>query len=332
MPPKKPNDRSISPTRSDPVLVGVLPMRLAVPTRQRRLPKSVADETHEHVAKQAMEWQQTAGQATFWELGAAAQGTEKDRTYALAGQVASTGEQLALAHAAAVEVALWREHRNELERDPAHEMSMRAMAEAQCLFVIGTGHALANVAVRALALDPKMRTELVKRFGSNNASPTFAAFSKEPVDWVSMNPTTGRKLRAVARSSGAPEVAQLIEPARSVGAGQRWRDLVGRRGEDFHRWRLQTHGIEGVPRTSPWTTDGVTQTLQLGHPAYKDAQDRAEQTAHLATKSMLDVAQAMQAFMEAWPTVSEHLGGPKFRLAQPADGESVSEEGGVPKR
>ena len=88
---------------TDPAVVGVAPMRLAVATRRRRLPASVADEEHERVAKQGLAWQQTAGHAVFWEVGATAQGADEGRAYALAGQMASAGEQLSLAHAAAVE-------------------------------------------------------------------------------------------------------------------------------------------------------------------------------------------------------------------------------------
>ena len=151
----------------DYALVGMAPRRLAVGTRRRRPPRSVANEEHERVARQALEWQQTAGHAVFWEVGATAQGSDEGRAYALAGQIASAGEQLALAHAAAVEVALWREFREKTDPDAEYEMCMRGMAEAQCLFVIGTGHALANVAVRALAISQALRLELTKRAGAS---------------------------------------------------------------------------------------------------------------------------------------------------------------------
>lgn len=163
-------------------------MRLAVATRRRTPPKSVADDKHKHVAEQALDWQQAAGYAVFWEMGAAGHEDDEGRVYALAGQMASAGEQLSLAHAAAVEVALWREVRAKADHDPEQEMCMRAMAEAQCLFVIGTGHALANVAVRALALDHGLRAGLSKRLRRGSVSPGFRPFSQDREDWVSLNP------------------------------------------------------------------------------------------------------------------------------------------------
>ena len=300
---------------TDPAVVGVAPMRLAVATRRRRLPASVADEEHERVAKQGLAWQQTAGHAVFWEVGATAQGADEGRAYALAGQMASAGEQLSLAHAAAVEVALWREVREKADPDVAHEMCMRAMAEAQCMFVIGTGHALANVAVRALALNEDLRAELVKKkLARRDSSPAFDPFSQNRDDWVSLNTKTSRKLRAVAQSSQVQDVIRLVTPVADFGDGQSWRALLDRRGEDFHRWRPQTHGMEGVARTSPWTRQGGTRVMNLGHPTYDEARGLAEQTAHLAGKAMHDLALSMDAFMEGWPAASGHLGGPEFIL------------------
>jgi hypothetical protein len=290
-------------------------MRLAVATRRRTPPKSVADDKHKHVAEQGLQWQQAAGYAVFWEMGASGHEDDEGRVYALAGQMASAGEQLSLAHAAAVEVALWREVRAKADHDPAQEMCMRAMAEAQCLFVIGTGHALANVAVRALALDQGLRADLSKRLRRGSVSPALRPFSQDRRDWVSLNPTTCNTIRAVAQSSGVEDVMALIEAVTDFGAGESWRDLSERRGEDFHRWRLQTHGIQGVPRASPWTRSGQTRELSLAHPTYDEAEGLAEDTARTATVAMVDLALAMEAFKERWTVASGHLGGPKFRTA-----------------
>lgn len=296
------------------VVVGLAPVRLAVAPK-RRLPESVADEAHQLVVTQALDWQQTAGAAVFWEMGAATQGTDEGRVYALAGLMASAGEQLALAHAGAVEVALWQEVREKTERDPADEMAMRGMAEAQCLFVIGTGHALANVVVRMLALSPNLRAELIKRFQRGSSLPSFEPFSMERDDWVSLNAETCRTIQAVARRSGAQEVIRLIEPVAAFGLGKPWGSLLERRGEDFHRWRPQTHGIEGVPRRSPWTRRGQTRVLTFEHPSYEEAQGLADEVARLASEAMTDLAQSMNDCMDRWPAASGHLGGPRFKVS-----------------
>ena len=191
---------------------------------------------------------------------------------------------------------------------------MRAMAEAQSLFVIGTGHGLANLTVRALCLDRKLRADLIKRFTHIGSSPNFGPFSEKPVDWLSMNAKTCKKIRAVAKASAAQEVIKLVEPVATLGKGQPWRNLVDRRGEDFHRWRPQSHGIEGVPRTSPWKQKDKSQVLKLGHSPYEETAKRADETARVATEAMLELARSMEAFMDRWPAASGHLGGPRFKL------------------
>jgi hypothetical protein len=288
-------------------LVSVLPGRLAVaPTRP--LPLSVRDDDHERVTIQAERWQQTAGEASLWEAGSA---PGSGNAYALAGQMASAGEQLALARAAGIEAAMWREFRENREFDTADEMSMRAMAEAQLLFVIGTGHALANVAVRALVLDPKLKTDLITRFTTRRATPTFDPTSDAPADWVSMNRPTCERIRAVA-SAAAQEVIDLVAPVVAIGTGRCWKDLVARRGEDFHRWRPQSHGMEGVPRTQPWTVQGNVWSIDVGHPNYADARGLANEAARLADAGMFELARSMEAFIDRWPSASCRLGGPRF--------------------
>jgi hypothetical protein len=158
-----------------------------------------------------MSWQQVAGHATFWEM--AAQEADEGYAYALAGQMASAGEQLALAYAASVEVALWQENLEPDGPEVAREMGMRAMAEAQSLFVIGTGHALANVAVRALSLRQDLKAHLIETFFSGNVAGSFDPFSSERSDWLSMNKPTCKKLRKVTQLGDSQEITDLIEPS-----------------------------------------------------------------------------------------------------------------------
>lgn len=293
-------------------LIGVAPKRLA-DAPLRHLPRAVAGGEYEAVANVALEWQQTSSQARFWEMGAAGvTASTEGRVYALAGQMASAGEQLALALAAAVEVAIWREARvGEPEPDPVAEMQMRGMAEAQSLFVMGAGHALANLAVRALALDENCRAELGRKLGRGKTL-TFDPFSTDRANWTSLNPTACKAIRAAARSTGHQEVIDLVKPVVDFGAGTSWRDLEERRGQDFHRWRPQTAGLGGGPRRSPWVHDGYTRRLDFGGPADDGVEALAAEIADLATAAMLDVSAAMSKFGQRWPTASGRLGGPKF--------------------
>jgi hypothetical protein len=170
----------------DQNLAALVPRRLAE-APEVALPASVDDEAHRFVVHQALEWQQVAGSASFWEMAAIT--AVEGMAYALAGQIGAAGEQLALAYAAGVAVALWRERRRQLEpADVETEMCMRAMAEGQTLFVTGTGHAFANVGLRSLTMDEGLRALLIEKYRRRDGSaPTFDPFSTDVRNWLSLN-------------------------------------------------------------------------------------------------------------------------------------------------
>jgi hypothetical protein len=295
-------------------LVSLVPGRLARPGHFPRLPPTVDDAEHRGVVRQAELWQQQAGSATFWEVAAFPRAGQ-NRAYELAGLVASAGEQLALARAAAVEVVLWADARRRMRFDAGHEMSMRGMAEAQCLFVIGAGHTLANIAIRALALETDLRCELQRRFRRS-----FEPFSDDKRDWQTLNLHVCRNLREVAAIGGDNAVIDEVELIAAFGTGESWDALYERRAVEFHRWRPQTHGIEGVPRSSPWSLGGTTISIQLGHRAYADARGRADETADIANRGMIDLATAMDAVGLGWSAASACLTGAPlaFQGVEPA--------------
>lgn len=193
---------------------------------------------------------------------------------------------------------------------------MRAVAEAQALFVIGSGHALANVALRALTLRQDLKADLVKKFSSETVQASFDPFSSRAPDWISMNEANCKKLRQAAQLADSPPILELIAPIHAFCHGQAWQELVQRRGEDFHRWRPQSHGVQGVVRKSPWQHDGTSRSLGIGEPIYREAQGLAEEVAELVDKGMSSLAKAMNGFYTAWPSASNALGGPSYQLTQ----------------
>ena len=280
----------------------------------RRLPRAVTDSAHERVVRQAADWQTLSARAKLWEAGAVAQGADSDWAYALAGQMASVGEQLAVAYAAAIEVARWYQMRLGPDESPAREMSMRGMVEAQSQFVIGGGHGLANVAVRAMGIHRDLRAALARAF-RHKGGPAFAPFSRDRRDWISLNSVSAIALQTVAKGSGYGAVEAMVEPVVSLGLGRPWNDLVDRRGVDFHRWRPQSHGMAGVAHESPWKIEGNTRILGFGEvPTYTEARDLVDRASALASSAMLALADAMERFSESWPIASRDLGGPRFRL------------------
>lgn len=280
--------------------VAFVPSRLAVGPSGGERPDPVSDADHKRVADEACRWQQVGASAEFLEMGAAWKRIERDRTFDLVGLMASTGERLGLSYGAAFEVALWAAAREQSGApDLNHELAMRAMAEAQCLFVMGAGHSFANVAVREIALDPKRRQALAKRL-KGSSKRTFAPFSNEKRDYVSMNSDACTVFGEVASEMGGSYLKGVIEPVVEFGKGEAWAKLDERRGEDFHRWRLQTDGIAGVSRQTPWSVENGVGTLGIGSQSYDDARGLADEVSHVATEAMLELARAMEKFMNLW--------------------------------
>src|SRR6266487_544464 len=105
--------------------------------------------------------------ADFWEL--LAPKVQHGRGHELAGLIADGGERLALALAAVTEAELWSIYRQDVPSEirqldemmkravkAGNEMAHRAMAELAAYYLLATGHVLANVTARALALDSEL--------------------------------------------------------------------------------------------------------------------------------------------------------------------------------
>ncbi len=59
---------------------------------------------------------------------------------------------------------------------------------------------------------------------------------------------------------------------------------------------------------------GRTRSLGIGYPAYEEARGLAGETARLGTEAMVQLALAMERFMDRWLAASGRLGGPRFSL------------------
>jgi hypothetical protein len=205
-------------------------------------------------------WQSRGLLSEFWELAS----PQKDRLYELAGFMAGAGEQLALACLADHEFSLWMSAA--LPSAPLHEkvaaeMAQRALAELESYYVIGAGHALANLTGRALALDPSLRQHLATK---KYIKSEFRPLSDAREDWVSLNSNVARALRAVAVMSGIPEFHHLADPAVDLAGSAAWRALDSVRGEHFHRWRSQSSGMTGAPKSSPWSDSENSRSMSVG--------------------------------------------------------------------
>ena len=175
----------------------------------------------------AADLQMTSLQADFWEAGMAP-AVERGRSSELAGLLAGSGEQFALALAALAEAELWSRHRRanppDLESDEGRvldagqEMAQRAMAELANYYLLSVGHAVANVTGRTLALDTTRHPQLLDALGS-----WFPVGSEESRDWLSLNRDTVRPLRRLAKT-GSAAIQVIAEPATALVQAPEWQE------------------------------------------------------------------------------------------------------------
>jgi hypothetical protein len=253
----------------------------------------------------AADWQTTSWKADFWEVALVPR-VQPGRAHELAGLIAAGGEQFALALAALVEAELWRSQRREQPVEAldlgesqkrvlgaAQEMAHRAMAELATHYLLATGHTLANVTVRVLALDTQLHSALLDVLGSwcpvNSASPT---------DWLSMNRDTIRALRRVARKGSSPTLQVLTQPATELVLSSSWQELDQLRAAHYHRRRPQSAGMSGVPLANPWQFSGGAMSIGAGRDEYTDGDGLAHETTDLARRVLTGLTAAMKALLE----------------------------------
>jgi hypothetical protein len=254
--------------------------------------------------KAATEWQGMSVWADFWEL--LAPRVPHGRGRELAGLMADGGERLALALAAVTEAELWRIFRQEAPPEArqldemrqravkaGNEMAHRAMAELASYYLLATGHVIANVTARALALDPKLHPILFDVLGG-----WFPVGSSDPRDWLSLNRDTVRQLRRAAKRASGQAAQMLAEPATSLVMSHAWQELDQLRGAHYHRRRPQSAGISGVPLASPWTFSATVSVMDGGGGEYTDGDGLAEKAADLSRRALAELTSVMPRLQE----------------------------------
>lgn len=289
------------PTLGDSDELMIWPGRIAFTADQDFLREVLRERLWDDKVKVAQSWHVSRLDAQFAEVGATAHGIGRDRVYELLGCMSSTGERFGLAIAAGNEVALWNRHRSDVgsERDRLAqlEMSLRAMAELFGYYLLGTGHMLAAIVMRALSLEEELRPRLLDTLGAS-----CVVDSRNLSDWPSLNIDNCRRLRRVARDSKTDTLKVIVEPITNIVQSSSWAMLDAIRGEDYHRRRPQTALVDGVPPGSAWTTgpDG-SMSLALGSTRPRLHDDRAVQT----TNVMFDVERVL---LKELAVLRSHLG------------------------
>lgn len=309
------------PDVESPLISAVIPGRLAAPAPAGTVAHLQEESWWKSAGEVASDWQAVSPLADFWELGLVPP-VQPGRGRELGGLIAAAGEQLALGLAALVEVELWRLYRRDtptaalaLDKtsqrvvDAAQEMGHRSMAELAAYYLLSTGHTLANVTVRALALDSQLHPALLDSLGG-----WCPVGSSDPKDWLSLNRDTARTLRRVARKTASPAFQGLAEPASVLVLSREWQEVDQLRGAHYHRRRPQSAGIAGVPLASPWVFSTGVMSMNFGGDEYVDGDNLAHDTSDLGRRVLSAVTSAMQTLLERVEVAVTQMRGQRDRL------------------
>lgn len=299
-------------------VVALVPQRLTT-HEQLDIRDFLANPFVERAAGVAAEWQTTSQRAAMWEMGGTLHGVQRDRMTEIARLISGAGEQLALARAAAIECELWRLQRQAQGEDKdGDEMCHRSLAELLMYYCISTGHAVANLTGRLLALDGRLHEWLLDQLETN-----LPPHSNDRRDWLSCDQVTTMKLRKVARRAATPEQQQIPGALTELIRSDAWRNLTERRAIDFHRSRPQSHGVIGVPQGSLWEyQEGGAWKLSGGIMSYDDGLHLAAITTSFGNDALAALVVAMsQLFDDGVQLINQINRGKIIRRTKAQDAE-----------
>lgn len=205
-------------------------------------------EPHVDLSDEAVKWQSIPFSAKYSAFAASIPSNKtrgkrildvdgSNRLIELLGLMGSIGEQAALARAAhmdAQRIAQTAERRASREHQ---DLILRAVSETAGHFVLGAGHSLSNLVLRALMFNPAAADELNVKF-------PYAGGFKPNVDekhgWVSLNHDTVKLYARASRLTANDGMLKMVASLREFEIGSGFRDLEVRRGMDFHRRRPQS--------------------------------------------------------------------------------------------
>ena len=215
--------------------------RLTSPVDEATTRRVLHDRRSEDSFGIAQSWSIDHDERGLRELDAAARGLEIDRMAELLECVEAVSEHFGIAVAAGNEVALWEHLYGEpppLRSERRHvELARQALGSLCGHHLLSTGHGVAAVALRCLALEPALHSHMLDRFGTT-CPPGAEGPNQRPV----LTADRCRDLKRVARLSRWPSQLDLAALVSTVAGQPAWIELDGLRPPD----------APGIPAGSAW--------------------------------------------------------------------------------
>jgi hypothetical protein len=260
----------------------------------------------ERLFKISKDWQLMGAHADVAEMHAAinAHHVAEGRPTEIIGRIAAAGEQLGLSATFGLDARRWLESPAQVGTMPA-----RALTETQGSYALSTGHALINITLRVLLLQPTAAALLNGRFNAAQGFPPFVDLKEV---WPPLSTKSVQAALDAAVASGGRDVLELAHVVRRLKEDVRWNALDERRGQAYHRWRPQSVS-GGVAARSPWKTDGASRSMEIG--LLSDYEPPNARLLMAECESALEaLAGAMEAWLDRLPGALRDVGLPVFRI------------------
>jgi hypothetical protein len=221
------------------------------------------------------------------------------------GLAGSIGESLVLAAGCEIEVEYHRRAR--LCGDLAQGMiiGQRFFSEAEGQKVLGVGHRLGNLVLRAVAIDRTIRVGLADDDAFLRWRDAHEPFSDERDTWIALNRDWARRLARLVKESPHGSIRRLVSAVVTLQRSTEWRNLDHSRGQRFHRWRAESSVVSGVDRTSGNIRELVSNGVVIGQAVgtdrtrYATGDGLEESEAQIARSALLRVARATDEMLTA---------------------------------
>jgi len=239
------------------------------------------------------------------------------------GLVGSIGESLVLAAACGVEAEAHKRAIASGDEPDGMVIAQRFFANAQGQEIVAVGHRLANVAIRALAIDPGLRARM-ETCGepARGWAKAHAPNSSTRRAWLSLNKTTVDALRCVVAQTRHRAIFNVAEEVAHLQYSGEWRELEDIRGESHHRWRPESPVVTGLDQESGYVQEirdnagNVAGEAMLAEPApYKRGVGMEVRDSEVARRALRTVTETITPFITAVRAAAEPITRGRLNLA-----------------
>ena len=196
-----------------------------------------------------------------------------NRAREILGLFGSIAEQAMIAAAVEIEVEHLRRARSCGDLPEAMIIAERWYSEHEGQTLLGIGHALTNLVMRAALLRPDLRAATLA-LGRYDGRFLDAPGSDDSRAWISFGSGHADALLGIGVQFKERDFERMCRALKQLAESDAWTYVEAQRGEDFHRWRRESSVLSGVdsrPLEPP--VAGRVYTLGETPPTYTDANE-----------------------------------------------------------